>query len=93
MYKRSKGMSPDALSSCEGRPRQTNGGREEEMASSALQELLPFEISSSDITGLEEEDSRGSGSYGAVYAVTVKGTSRIAKRLHSILVGADVSRS
>ena len=59
----------------------------------ALQELLAFEISSSDITGLEEEDSQGSGSYGAVYAVTVKGTSRIAKRLHSILVGADVSRS
>ena len=61
--------------------------------SSTLQELIPFEISSSDIEGLEDEDSRGSGSYGAVYAVTVRGTSRIAKRLHSILVGADVIRS
>ena len=33
------------------------------------------------------------GSYGAVYAVTVRGTSRIAKRLHSILVGAEVNQS
>ena len=63
------------------------------MASSTLQELLPFEISSSDIKGLEDEDSRGSGSYGAVFAVTVRGTSRIAKRLHSILVGTDVNQS
>ena len=67
------------------------------MASSSpsctLQELIPFEISSSDIKGLEVEDSRGSGSYGAVYAVTVRGTCRIAKRLHSILVDADVNQS
>ena len=51
--------------------------------SSTLQELIPFEISSSDIEGLEDEDCRGSGSYGAVYTVTVRGTPRIAKRLHS----------
>ena len=61
--------------------------------SSTLRELIPFEISSSDIRGLEDEDTRGSGSYGAVYAVAVRGTSRIAKRLHSILVGADVNQS
>ena len=58
-----------------------------------VRELTPFEISSFDIKGLEDEDSRGSGSYGAVYAVTVRGTPSIAKRLHSILVGADVSQS
>ena len=63
------------------------------MADSTLQELLPFEISSSEIKGLEDEDSRGSGSFGAVFAVTVRGTSRIAKRLHSIMVGADVNQS
>ena len=69
--------------------------RDNEMAtsSSTLQELIPFEINSSDIQGLEDEDTRGSGSYGAVYAVKVRGTSRIAKRLHSILVGADVNQS
>jgi hypothetical protein len=60
---------------------------------STLQELIPFEISSSDIRGLEDEDTRGSCSYGAVYAVAVRGTSRIAKRLRSILVGADVNQS
>ena len=60
---------------------------------SALRELIPFEISSSAIIGPEEEDTRGSGSYGAVYAVTVRGVGRIAKRLHSILVGADVNQS
>ena len=60
---------------------------------STLQELIPFEISSSDIRGLEDKDIRGSGSYGAVYAVTVRGTARIAKRLHSILVDTNVSQS
>ena len=60
---------------------------------SALRELIPFEINSSTVVGLEEEDTRGSGSYGAVYAVTVRGVGRIAKRLHSILVGADVNQS
>ena len=63
------------------------------MATSTQQELVPFEVSSSDIQGLEDEDSRGSGSYGIVYAVSVRGTCRIAKRLHSILVGADVNQS
>ena len=62
------------------------------MASSTLQQLVPFKISSSDIEGLEEEDSRGSGSYGAVYAVSVRGIPRIAKRLHSILVDTDINR-
>ena len=61
------------------------------MATATADELLRFEISSSDIKGLEEEDSKGAGSYGAVYAVTVRGIPRIAKRLHNILVGADVS--
>ena len=65
----------------------------EETVSSTLQELLPFKISSFDIKGLEDEDSRGSGSYGAVYAIRVKGIPRIAKRLHSILVDTDVSQS
>ena len=59
----------------------------------SIQELLPFKISSSDIKGLKDKDNRGSGSFGTIYAVTVKGTSRIAKRLHSILVGADVYQS
>ena len=54
-----------------------------EKPSSTQKDLIPFEISPSDIEGLEEEESRGSGSYGAVYAVTVRGTARIAKRLHS----------
>ena len=63
------------------------------MASSALQQLVPFKVSSSDIKGLEDEDSRGSGSYGVVYAVTVGDTHRIAKCLHSILVGADINQS
>ena len=64
------------------------------MACSVLiRDLLPFKISSSDIKGLEDEDRRGSGSYGAVYAVTVRGIPRIAKRLHSILVGTDVNQS
>jgi serine/threonine protein kinase len=62
-----------------------------ENPSSTLQELIPFAISSSDIRGLGNEDARrGSGAYGAVYAVVVRGTSRIAKRLHNILVEADV---
>ena len=54
-------------------------------------ELAKFEIVSNDIRGLEEGESKGSGSYGAVYAVTVRGVPRIAKRLHSILVSAEVS--
>ena len=57
----------------------------------ALRELAQFEISSKDVEGLEDGESKGSGSYGAVYAVTVRGLPRIAKRLHSILVSADVS--
>ena len=67
--------------------------QKKKMANSTLQELVPLKISSSDIKGLEEENSRGSGSYGAVYAVSVRGIPRIAKRLHSILVGADVIQS
>ena len=64
-----------------------------EKPSSTQKELIPFEISSSDIEGLEDEESRGSGSYGVVYAVTVRGTARIAKRMHSVLVDADVNQS
>ena len=54
-------------------------------------ELAEFEISSNDIEGLEEEKSKGSGAYGVVYEVTVRGIPRIAKRLHNILVAANVS--
>ena len=55
--------------------------------------LSRFEITSADIEGLENKESQGSGSFGAVYAVKVRGVPRIAKRLHSILVSADVSQS
>ena len=54
-------------------------------------DLMKFEIKN--VKGLKEGESKGSGSYGAVYAVTVGGVPRIAKRLHSILVSADVSQS
>lgn len=63
------------------------------MASATLEKLSRFEITSRDIEGLEDEESKGSGSFGAVYAVRVRGIPRIAKRLHSILVSADVSQS
>ena len=64
----------------------------QKMASSALKELLPFKISSSDIKGLEDEDIRGSGIFGTICAVVVKGIPRVAKRLHSVLLGADVDQ-
>ena len=47
----------------------------------AERELAEFEVTSNDILGLEEGEIKGSGSYGAVYAVTVRGVPRIAKRL------------
>ena len=56
------------------------------MAASTAEELSPFKISSSDIKGLEDKISKGEGSWGIVYAVTVKGIPRIAKRLHNILI-------
>ena len=56
-----------------------------------FQELSRFEIGSKDIKGLEEGRSKGSGSYGVVYAVTVRGQPRIAKRLHRIFLSPDVS--
>ena len=61
------------------------------LAKMAERELAEFEITSNDILGLKEGKSKGSGSYGAVYAITVRGVPRIAKRLHSILVSAEVS--
>ena len=53
-------------------------------------DLLKFEVKN--VVGLSGE-SKGSGSYGAVYEVRVGGTSRIAKRLHGILVSANVKHS
>ena len=60
-------------------------------SSSAFQELSRFEIISKDIKGLEDGRNMGSGSFGVVYAVTVRGQPRIAKRLHSIFLRPDVS--
>ena len=61
------------------------------MAASTAEELSPFKISSSDIKGLEDKISKGQGSWGIVYAVTVKGIPRIAKRVHNILIDDDIS--
>ena len=53
-------------------------------------ELTPFVLK--DVKGLNSGEQKGSGSYGAVYGVTVKGVTCIAKRLHDILVNSQVSR-
>ena len=42
-----------------------------------------------DVEGLSLGDQRGSGSFGAVYRVSVNGVPRIAKKLHDILVGPN----
>ena len=52
-------------------------------------ELAPFNIKK--IEGLDSRQSKGSGSFGSVYQVTVNGYPCIAKRLHNILVGQRVS--
>ena len=50
--------------------------------------LASFEVN--DVEGLETGQSFGSGSYGAVYKVTVKGIPRTAKRLLNILLTPDI---
>ena len=54
----------------------------------ASDDLTPFVLEN--VKGLDSE-MKGSGAYGAVYEVTVNGTTRIAKRLHDILV-TQISR-
>ena len=48
-------------------------------------DLAPFCVKN--VEGLDLKQSKGSGSYGSVYQVTVNGFPCIAKRLHDILVG------
>ena len=50
----------------------------------AKKELTPFVLEN--VKGLDSGEKKGSGAYGAVYEVTVKGVTCIAKRLHDILV-------
>ena len=47
-------------------------------------ELAPFILR--DVEGLESGEKKGSGAYGTVYEVSVRGVPCIAKRLHEILV-------
>ena len=54
----------------------------------ASDDLTPFVLEN--VKRLDSE-MKGSGAYGAVYEVTVNGTTRIAKRLHDILV-TQISR-
>ena len=53
-------------------------------------ELAPFVLR--DVRGLDSGEKKGSGAYGAVYEVSVKGVLCIAKRIHDILVNQEVSR-
>ena len=53
----------------------------DEMASD---ELTPFVLKN--VKGLDSDEKKGSGAYGAVYEVTVRGVTCIAKRIHDILV-------
>ena len=53
------------------------------------QDITPFVLKN--VQGLDSGEQKGSGAYGAVYEVTVKGVTSIAKRLHHILV-TQVSR-
>ena len=55
---------------------------------STREQLAKFEIKV--VEGIAEGDNTGSGSFGAVYPVTVEGVSRIAKRLHNILLAPDI---
>ena len=50
----------------------------------ASDELASFVLKN--VKGLDSGEEKGSGSYGAVYEVTVKGVTCIAKRIHNILV-------
>ena len=50
----------------------------------ASYDLTPFVLEN--VNGLNSGEKKGSGAYGAVYEVTVKGVTCIAKRLHDILV-------
>ena len=50
----------------------------------ASNDLTPFVLKN--VKGLDSGEKKGSGAYGAVYEVTVKGVTCIAKRLHDILV-------
>ena len=54
-------------------------------------DLVHLEIKN--VKGLIGGESKGSGAYGAVYEVTVDGVTRIAKRLHDILLTSDVRPS
>ena len=51
--------------------------------------LSPFVLEG--VEGLDSGEKKGSGAYGAVYRVTVKGVTCIAKRLHDILTNPEVS--
>ena len=63
------------------------------MATSTRELLRKFEVK--DVQGLSEPKwkSKGEGSFGAVYEVTVNGVLRIAKRLHDILLSSDIQPS
>ena len=50
----------------------------------ASDELAPFVLKN--VKGLDSDEKKGSGAYGAVYEVTVRGVTCIAKRIHDILV-------
>ena len=58
------------------------------MASNIPSELPDLLIKS--VEGLNEEDKKGSGAYGAVYRVAVDGVPCIAKRIHAILQDSQV---
>ena len=58
---------------------------------SSREQLAKFEIG--EIHGLDVGKSSGSGSFGAVYKVTVGGVTRIAKRLHDLLLAPDIRPS
>ena len=55
----------------------------------SIRDLTPFVLKN--VKGLDSGEQKGSGAYGAVYEVTVRGVTCIAKRLHDILV-TQVSR-
>ena len=55
---------------------------------SSREELAKFEIK--EIQGLDETKSLGSGSFGAVFKISVDGVTRIAKRLHNLLLAKDI---
>ena len=58
---------------------------------SAREQLAEFEVKV--VQGLESARNSGSGSFGAVYKVTVDGVTRIAKRLHDILLAPDIRQA